>query len=36
MKLQQRVNLSELYNREEDFSADLAEHLDALNVGFEV
>ena len=33
MKLQQRVDLSELYNREEDFSADLAQHLDALQIG---
>ncbi len=33
MKLQQRKKLSELYNREEEFSADLAEHLDALRVG---
>ena len=32
MKLQQRKKLSELYNREEEFSADLAEHLDALNI----
>ncbi len=36
MKLQQRKKLSELYSREEDFSAALAKHLDALNIsGFE-
>ena len=33
MKLQQRVPLSELYEREEEFSADLAENLGALKVG---
>ncbi len=33
MKLQERIPLNELYSREEEFSADLAEHLDALRVG---
>ena len=33
MNLQQIKSLSEIYNREEDFSADLAENLDALNIG---
>ena len=33
MNLQQRVDLSELYDREEDFSADLAQHLGALEIG---
>ena len=33
MNLQQIKSLSEIYNREEDFSADLAENLDALKVG---
>ena len=33
MKLQQSIPLSNIYNREEDFSADLAENLDALGVG---
>lgn len=33
MNLQQIKPLSEIYNREEDFSADLAENLDALKVG---
>ncbi|MDE0020924.1 MAG: hypothetical protein OXT69_06045 [Candidatus Poribacteria bacterium] len=33
MKLQERKSLNQLYNREEEFSADLADHLDALKVG---
>ena len=33
MKHQQLIPLSNIYNREEDFSADLAENLDALKVG---
>ena len=33
MKLQERKPLNQLYSREEEFSADLAEHLDALKVG---
>ncbi len=33
MKLQERKPLNQLYSREEEFSADLAEHLDALRVG---
>ena len=33
MKLQKSISLSSIYKREEDFSADLAETLDALNVG---
>ena len=33
MKLQKSIPLSSIYKREEDFSADLAEMLDALNVG---
>lgn len=33
MNLQQLKNLSDIYTREEDFSADLANNLDALNVG---
>lgn len=33
MKLQETIPLSEIYTREEDFSADLANTLDALNVG---
>ena len=33
MKRQQLIPLSNIYNREEDFSADLADNLDALKVG---
>ena len=33
MKLQESILLSSIYKREDDFSADLAETLDALNVG---
>ncbi len=33
MKLQETKSLSDIYTREEDFSADLADTLDALNVG---
>ena len=33
MKLQERKQLSEIYTREEEFSTDLANTLDALNVG---
>ena len=33
MKLQESIQLSDIYKREEDFSADLAETLNALNVG---
>ena len=33
MKIQQLMPLSDIYNREEDFSADLADNLDALRVG---
>ena len=33
MNLQKTKPLSDIYNREEDFSADLADTLDALNVG---
>ena len=33
MKIQQLIPLSDIYNREEDFSADLADNLEALNVG---
>ena len=33
MKLQKSIPLSSIYKREEDFSADLADALDALNVG---
>ena len=33
MKLQERKLLSSIYTREEDFSADLADNLDTLNVG---
>ena len=33
MKLQKSIPLSSIYKREEDFSADLADTLDALNVG---
>ena len=33
MKLQKTIPLSSIYNREEDFSADLADNLDALKVG---
>ena len=33
MKLQESIPLSSIYKREEDFSADLADTLDALNVG---
>ena len=33
MNIQQRIPLSDIYKREEDFSADLAENLDALRVG---
>ena len=33
MKLQQTINLSSVYKREEDFSTDLANHLSALGVG---
>ena len=33
MNLQKTKPLSDIYTREEDFSADLADTLDALNVG---
>ena len=33
MKIQQLMPLSDIYNREEDFSTDLAENLDALRIG---
>lgn len=33
MKIQKRLSLSDIYSREEDFSADLADHLAALDVG---
>ena len=33
MKLQKSIPLSSIYKREEEFSEDLAETLDALNVG---
>lgn len=33
MKLQKTIPLSSIYDREEDFSADLAENLDALGIG---
>ena len=33
MNLQKTIPLSDIYDREEDFSADLADTLDALNVG---
>ncbi len=33
MNLQKTVPLSQIYNREEDFSTDLADNLDALEVG---
>ena len=33
MKLQESITLSSIYKREEDFSADLAQTLDALNIG---
>ena len=33
MKLQETKSLSDIYTREDDFSADLADTLDALNVG---
>ena len=33
MKLQKTIPLSSIYNREEDFSADLADNLDALGIG---
>ncbi len=33
MQLQKTIPLSSIYNREEDFSADLADNLDALRVG---
>ena len=33
MNIQQRILLSDIYRREEDFSADLAENLDELKVG---
>ena len=33
MKLQQTIPLSSIYNREEEFSADLADNLDALRIG---
>ena len=33
MKLQESIQLSDIYKREEDFSTDLAETLDALEVG---
>ena len=33
MKLQESILLSSIYKREDDFSADLVETLDALNVG---
>ena len=33
MKLQQTIPLSSIYNREEEFSSDLADNLDALRIG---
>ena len=33
MKSQQLIPLSDIYNREEDFSTDLADNLDALRIG---
>ena len=33
MNIQQRIPLSDIYRREEDFSADLADNLDELRVG---
>ena len=33
MKLRKSIPLSDIYNREEDFSADLADNLDALRIG---
>lgn len=33
MKLQQSIGLTKVYKREEEFSADLAKHLDALGIG---
>ena len=33
MNLQQLIPLSDIYNREEDFSMDLADNLDALRIG---
>ena len=33
MKLQETIPLSSIYTREEDFSTDLADNLDALGVG---
>ncbi|MDE0322911.1 MAG: hypothetical protein OXN27_03245 [Candidatus Poribacteria bacterium] len=33
MKIQQLIPLSDIYNREEDFSTDLADNLDALRIG---
>ena len=33
MNLQKTIPLSSIYNREEDFSADLADNLDALRIG---
>ena len=33
MKLQETIPLSSIYNREEDFSTDLADNLDALRIG---
>ena len=33
MNIQQRIPLSDIYKREEDFSADLADNLDELSVG---
>ena len=33
MNLQQLIPLSDIYNREEDFSTDLADNLDALGIG---
>jgi len=33
MNLQQLIPLSDIYNREEDFSTDLADNLGALRIG---
>ena len=33
MKLQQLIPLSDIYNREEEFSGDIADNLDVLNIG---
>lgn len=33
MKLQETMPLSDIYNREEDFSTDLADNLDVLGIG---